>query len=275
MSYNINTKEFIPGELPGFFWHNLGMNNDKIKKIFLISASVVMVVVIGILVARYFIARRPFYYAGTLETTRVIISSRVASDISDVYVIEGDNVSTGQPLMELSCDAYKILARQIDKDYERATQLLARGHVSDAEYDALTRTKQDNDLRLQWCRVISPINGMVMTKFREVGEVVSPGAPLISVANPYDIWAYFYVPYDMLYKLHVGQNVIGILPEADNRKFFGRIIKISEQAEFTPKNVQTRDERTRLIYGVKVQFENPDLILKSGMAIESTLLPNE
>ncbi|MBQ5700385.1 MAG: secretion protein HlyD, partial [Alphaproteobacteria bacterium] len=86
---------------------------------------------------------------------------------------------------------------------------------------------------------------------------------------------YFYVPYTMLYKLKIGQNVTGILPEAGNMKFAGRIIKISEVAGFTPKNVQTRDERMRLVYGVKVQFENPDLILKSGMTIESTLMSDE
>ena len=51
--------------------------------------------------------------------------------------------------------------------------------------------------------------------------------------------------------------------------------KINEIAEFTPKNVQTRDERTRLVYGVKVKFDNPDLILKAGMTIESSLLPDE
>ncbi len=65
---------------------------------------------------------------------------------------------------------------------------------------------------------------------------------------------------------------MGMLPEAQNKKFPGRIIKISEEAEFTPKNVQTRAERTRLVYGIKVRFDNPDLILKSGMTIESTLL---
>lgn len=257
------------------FWHNFYMKNKKLIKIFVICVVVLVGFIVGVVVARYWIARRPFYYAGTLETTKVVISSRVASDVSDVYVIEGDNVSTGQPLMEMSCDVYKILAQQIDKDFARATQLQSRGHLADSEYDALVRTKQDNDLKLRWCRVLSPINGMVITRFREVGEVVAPGTPLISVANPHDIWAYFYVPYGMLYKLRVGQSVIGFLPEADNMKFNGRIIKISEVAEFTPKNVQTRDERTRLVYGVKVQFENPDLILKSGMVIESTLLADE
>ena len=135
--------------------------------------------------------------------------------------------------------------------------------MSQAEYDVVARNKHDNDLKLSWCAVKSPIDGMIITKFREVGEVVAPGSTLVSLANPYDIWAYFYVPYEMLHKLNVGQHVIGTLPEAAGKTFSGTIIKINEQAEFTPKN---------LVYGVKVKFENPDLTLKSGMTIESTLL---
>ena len=63
--------------------------------------------------------------------------------------------------------------------------------------------------------------------------------------------------------------------EDEYKSYERRIVKINEYAEFTPKNVQTREERTRLVYGIKVQFENPELILKSGMTIESTLMPNE
>lgn len=235
---------------------------------YIVGAVLVACVVVFIL--RYFVSRGPFMYAGTLETTKVIVAARVASDISDVYVTEGDPVVRGQALMQLSCDTYKILATQIDNDYERAQALSQRGHMSQAEFDILTRNKQDNDLKLAWCRVTAPMDGIVITRFREPGEVVAPGTALISVANPYEIWAYFYVPYGMLHRLHIGQPVIGVLPEADNRKFPGRIIKISEQAEFTPKNVQTREERTRLVYGVKVLFENPDLTLKAGMTIESS-----
>lgn len=247
----------------------------KNKKIFLLILVALVFVAIVYFVLNFFVNKKPYMYAGTLETTKVIVSARVASDVSDVFVVEGDVVQSGQPLMELSCDAYKILGRQIDNDYERVIKLMERGHVSAVEYDALTRNKQDNDLKLSWCMVKSPMNAVVTTKFREVGEVVAPGAALIALANPYDIWAYFYVPYSMLYKLSVGQQVVGILPEADNMKFLGRIIKINEVAEFTPKNVQTRDERTRLVYGIKVQFENTDLILKAGMTIESTLVQNE
>ncbi len=249
--------------------------NWKNRKIFWSIFIGCIVAIVVCFVAILFVNKKDYFYAGTLETAKVVVSARVMSDISDVLVVEGDVVKSGQPLITLSCDAYKILARQIDNDYDRAIKLSERGHLAPVEYDALTRNKQDNDLKLSWCNVQSPIDGMVITKVHEVGEVVSPGTPLVVLANLYDIWAYFYVPYSMLYKLSVGQNVVGILPEADNMKFNGRIVKINEVAEFTPKNVQTRDERTRLVYGVKVQFDNPKLILKAGMTIESTLLPNE
>ena len=244
----------------------------KQKKMLRICAMAAVVIIAAFIIVKFVISHRPFTYAGTLETTKVVVSARVASDISEFHVAEGDTVTRDQPLLTMSCDAYKILAQQLDNDYERADALVAKGHMSQAEYDVVARNKHDNDLKLSWCNVVSPIDGMVITKFREVGEVVAPGSTLVSLANPYDIWAYFYVPYDMLHKLNVGDTVTGILPEAAGKTFPGKIIKINEQAEFTPKNVQTRAERTRLVYGVKVKFENPDLTLKSGMTIESTLL---
>lgn len=221
---------------------------------------------------KYWISQKPFVFAGTLETTKVILSSKLASDIVNLPVLEGDDVKKDDILVEMSCDVYKVLAPQINNDYDRALNLIKKGHISQAEFDILETKKKDNDLKLKWCLVKSPIDGIIITKFVEQGEVVGAGTPLLSVANPREIWAYFYVPHDDLNRLKVGQKVIGILPEAQDKTFTGRILKINEEAEFTPKNVQTKEERTRLVYGVKVQFDNPDLTLKSGMTIESTLL---
>jgi HlyD family secretion protein len=66
----------------------------------------------------------------------------------------------------------------------------------------------------------------------------------------------------------MNQQVQATLPEMDDKKFSGVIEFINPEAEFTPKNVQTRDERTRLVYGVKIRFENKDGILKPGMTLE-------
>lgn len=220
---------------------------------------------------QYYENSQVFRYAGTLETTKVIISSKVASDIVEFPVEEGDFLHKGDKILTMSCDVYKVMQKQLDNDLERAKVLLKKNFMSEAEYDVKERNKADNDLHLEWCQVKAPIDGTVITKFRENGEVVGVGSSLISMADMSDIWAYFYVAHDDVYRLKVGQKVIGILPEDNNKKFVGKIIKINEEAEFTPKNVQTREERTRLVYGIKVKFENPDLILKSGMTIESTL----
>lgn len=219
----------------------------------------------------YYEKSQPFSYAGTLETTKVIISSKVSSDITDFPVEEGDSLHKGDKILSMSCDVYKVMQKQLDNDLERAKVLVKKNFMSEAEYDVKERNKLDNDLRLEWCEVTAPIDGVIITKFREKGEVVGVGTSLVSMADMHDVWAYFYVPHDEVYRLKVGQKVIGVLPEADGKKFEGRILKINEEAEFTPKNVQTKEERTRLVYGVKVKFENPDLILKSGMTIESTL----
>ena len=86
------------------------------KKIFWISLVILVCAVVTVLViVLFFVNRKPFLYAGTLETTKVIVSARVPSDIADVLVVEGTEVESGQSLMRLSCDAYKILAKQINR----------------------------------------------------------------------------------------------------------------------------------------------------------------
>ena len=79
----------------------------------------------------------------------------------------------------------------------------------------------------------------------------------------------------MIHKLKVGDCIKCYLPELPEKIIIGKIIKINEEAEFTPKNVQTREERTRLVYGVKVRFANDDMLLKSGMVLETAFEQQE
>jgi HlyD family secretion protein len=97
---------------------------------------------------------------------------------------------------------------------------------------------------------------------------VGPGTRLATVADLSEVWAYIYVPHDELVKLSHGMEVKGYLPEAGDKELPGRVSVIYPEAEFTPKNVQTRKERTRLVYAVKVSFPNPDGLLKPGMTVE-------
>lgn len=217
----------------------------------------------------HFTSQKEFFYAGTLETTKVIVSSKVGTDILSLPLHEGDRVKRGETIARLNDDSFKVASAQLDADYKRYKRLQNNGIATKEEFDKIARLKKENDLKIGWCNVKSPISGIVITKFKEEGEYLTVGANIVSIADPYNIWAYFYVPYDMVNKLRVGGKVRGILQEAPGRIFDGVILKINEEAEFTPKNVQTREERTRLVYGVKVRFENRDLTLKSGMTMET------
>jgi HlyD family secretion protein len=139
--------------------------------------------------------------------------------------------------------------------------------------DTVKNRKDDSDVRMDWCSIHSPIGGTVLSRYHEPGEWVTPGTKLLTLANIRDIWAFIYVPQPEVAKLKPGMILKGYLPELGNREFDGKILKINDEAEFTPKNVQTQAERTRLVFGVKVSFldSNAEEILKPGMTIEIQL----
>lgn len=227
-------------------------------------------------VAAFFILEKPFLYAGTLEATKVDLSARLAAAIDQVWVHEGDRVKVGQTLVTLACEDYKIAARLAHENYDRNFKLSKIGSVSAETMDQVRNHRDDADVRLAWCSIASPIEGKVLSRYHEPGEWVTPGTKILTLANVRDIWAYIYVPQPTVAKLSPGMKLKGYLPELGNREFDGTIMKINDEAEFTPKNVQTQAERDRLVFGVKVSFRdaNAEEILKPGMTIEVEL-PHE
>lgn len=216
------------------------------------------------------VLRREFRYAGTLEATKVDLSARLSSTIEAVNVQEGQRVSAGQVLVSLLCDDTKVAADLARINFERTQRLLQEGTATQEAMDQVRHRKQDVDVRLSWCALRSPIDGTVLSRYHEPGELVSPGTKLLTLADVRDLWAYLYVPQAAVARLRTGMRVSGRLPELGDRAFEGVILKINEEAEFTPKNVQTRAERERLVFGVKVGFReaNAEEVLKPGMTIE-------
>jgi HlyD family secretion protein len=216
--------------------------------------------------------RRPkdkFFYAGTVEVTKVTLSSKLMTDVVSIPIEEGDEIKKDKIVAQLNDDVYQTASKQLNNDYERSLKLLKNGYTSVEQHDKIETAKRSNDLHIQWCALESPISGTVLTKFKEKGELVSPGTNIVSIADMNSVWAYFYVEYDMVHKIKVGDKIPCSLPEKPTEKIVGVIVKINEEAEFTPKNVQTRAERTRLVYGIKVKFENKNRLLKAGMVLET------
>lgn len=125
--------------------------------------------------------------------------------------------------------------------------------------------EQIND-QLEKCKIINPINGTILTKYAEVHEMASPGKPLYKIANLSKIILRAYVTGDQLPGLKINQNITVLVDNTDGgyNEYAGRIEWISNKAEFTPKTIQTKDERANLVYAIKVNVKN-DGYLKIGM----------
>ncbi|MBI5575538.1 MAG: efflux RND transporter periplasmic adaptor subunit [Deltaproteobacteria bacterium] len=117
--------------------------------------------------------------------------------------------------------------------------------------------------------VTSPLAGFVTGKVAEQGELISAGTPLLVVTDLADAWLTIYIAEPDLGRIRVGQEVEVVTDAGQKRK--GKVTYVSPKAEFTPKNVQTRDERVKLVYKVKVGLENGDGLFKPGMPAEARI----
>lgn len=114
--------------------------------------------------------------------------------------------------------------------------------------------------------IVSPIDGIILTKYVEPGEFAVQGKALFKVANIEDMKLRAYITADQLTGLKIGQpvKVYADQGKSDRKEYPGTVIWISDKAEFTPKTIQTRDERANLVYAVKVAVKN-DGYIKRGM----------
>lgn len=127
----------------------------------------------------------------------------------------------------------------------------------------------EEDLRKS--RLYSPFDGFVTVKDVEEGEYVQAGTPVITVANLDEVWVKTYVPETQLGKVYLGQKGEVISDTFPNKIYPGTVTYISPEAEFTPKNVQTKEERVKLVYRIKVTLQNPNQELKAGMPVDVVL----
>ena len=120
--------------------------------------------------------------------------------------------------------------------------------------------------QLKKCHIVSPISGTVLVKYVELGELVMPGKALFKIADTQNMILRAYITSNQLSQLKIGQQVkVSSDFGADKtRDYTGTIAWVSSKAEFTPKTIETRDERANLVYAVKINVKN-DGLLKIGM----------
>ena len=119
--------------------------------------------------------------------------------------------------------------------------------------------------------VQSPINGIIVKKFFEPGETVTMLSSLFKVSDLTKVNLIIYVSEEELGKVKLGQTADVSSDTYPDKKYEGKITYISPEAEFTPKNIQTKDERTKLVFAVKIKVKNPEFELKPGTPADAAV----
>jgi HlyD family secretion protein len=121
------------------------------------------------------------------------------------------------------------------------------------------------------CGLRAPLSGLVQTRAREPGEVVLPGTRILTVVRLDEVETTFYLPNRELAAVAPGKSVTVVADPYPGERFKGRIFAVAAQAEFTSRNVQTREDRDRLVYAVRVRLPNPEGKLRPGMPVEVSI----
>jgi len=180
------------------------------------------------------------------------------------------------------------------RDYEasRAALEAARGKVqqADQQYILVRKGPRKEDIeqararfeeaqqalalagtQLGYATLKAPSAGVILSKNIEPMEYVSPGTPVVTMADLRQVWVRAFVEETDLGRVKVGQKAFVTTDTFPGKRYEGRVSFIASEAEFTPKAVQTRKERTRLVYRIKIDLPNPAMELKPGMPVDAEI----
>lgn len=160
--------------------------------------------------------------------------------------------------------AYKAAQTQYENAITSFKALKAKEQQVMAQSELLESQLQD-------AKIIAPIQGTVIEKYLERGEVARLGGPIVNLADLQKMWIKIYFKEADLGKIRLNDSAELQISAYPDRVFPGRVSWISSKAEFTPKTVQTKEARSDLVYAVKIEVENLDGILKIGMPADVTL----
>jgi HlyD family secretion protein len=129
------------------------------------------------------------------------------------------------------------------------------------------------DIQLKKLTIVAPWDGVVLNRSAEPGLVVAPGATLLEIGQLDALKLTVYLPEDRFGQVTPGRTAQVRVDAYPERVFTGTVAHLADEAEFTPTNVQTKEDRSRLVYAVTIRLDNPDLTLKPGMIADVAFRP--
>jgi len=193
-------------------------------------------------------------FSGTMEMTEHVLGVKVAGRLVILNVKEGDTVKKDQLLATF--DRFE----QDKKDYSRLKALYQNGGADQQSLENAQLAMEDQE-------VVSPLDGIVLVKSAETGEIVPSGGGVVVVGDPTDQWVKIFVSEDLMHQLSIDQAAT-ITVDGGDKIYKGHVSFIADKAEFTPRNVQTPEERVTQTFAVKIAVDDPDQNLHAGVAAD-------
>lgn len=240
---------------------------------------------------------------GNIDIRDVSLAFRVSGRVVELNVDEGDKVTKGQIIARLERDTFlddmALAKAQIAEaeaayniailTYQRRAKLVKTGAESKALYDEAVAVKDQALAKVQAAKarlkkaetalrdteLMAPSDGTILTRIREKGSIVQDGEPIFTLALQQPVWVRTYVSEPELGKIYEGEPAKVYTDSRPNSPYEAQIGFISPQAEFTPKNVETTQLRTDLVYRLRVIIKNPDTGIRQGMPVTVVLQPAE
>jgi HlyD family secretion protein len=238
--------------------------------------------------------------SGNVEVTEVNMGFKIPGRVQGLYTDEGRTVTRGEKLATLDSAEFESMVNQSKasvrnaeaqyekarKDFERYTKLYHDGVIASQQMDAAksaydvavsqlqlsSALLKTADIKLKDSVIYSPLNGVVLRKNSEEGETVGAGTMVFTIGDLADPWVKVYVKEDRLGFVKLGQRAEVRSDTYPGKAYEGTVTYISSDAEFTPKNVQTKEERVKLVFGIKVSVKNVNNELKPGMPADVRIL---
>lgn len=212
------------------------------------------------------------------QNQKAILSGRPDTKVQlEALQKELDNALSDKQRIENLVKGNVASQKQLDDANTRIAILQSKMAATKSSLTTTTSTinEQSNTVAIQLasvqdqlrkCRIVNPVNGTVLTKYANAFEVTAPGKPLYKIADLTEMYLRAYITADLFGKAKIGDKVKVSIDAAEGttKEYEGVIEWISNKSEFTPKTIQTKDERANLVYAVKIKVKNDGLI-KIGM----------
>lgn len=198
-----------------------------------------------------------------------------------VEYVRNKNLYEGEALSKQEAEraeaAYRSSQARVREATERLT-LLRKGPRDEdidnarAQVDRAEQAHALAQTRLGYATLVAPMSGVVLSENLELGEYAAPGMPIVTIGDLENVWLRGYVNETDLGRVKLGQKACVTTDTYPGKVYEGRLSFIASEAEFTPKSVQTTQERVKLVYRVKIDIPNRSFELKPGMPADAEIL---